>query len=210
MIRRPLALLLLLTAWFLLGTATVLAKGDAIVTLDASLPSDPEPGSEITVGWTVETPLENGGRAPFNAEGMFIRLIPTTGEPVEAVGRQNALGHYVATVTVPAGGVAEVAIGLRGESCSAGTCQRSDMLFAIDDSAMPVFEAAAPADVPVDVSGAGTAPEAPAQATSPVGSASGLQPLGVVGIAAAAATLIVAFGYLRPRGRSLTPGSSRS
>jgi hypothetical protein len=86
------------------------------------------------------------------------------------------------------------------------------MLFAIDDSAMPVFEAAAPVDVPVDVSGAGAAqaPEAPTQTTSPVGSAGDLQPLGVVGIAAAAATLIVALGYLRARGRSLTPGSSRS
>lgn len=210
MTRRPIALALLLAASFLISTAAALAKGDAIATLDASLPSDPDPGSEITVGWTVETLLGDGTgtRAPFNAEGMFIRLIPTEGDPVEAIGRQDTLGHYVATVTVPAGGIADVAIGLRGESCSGGTCQRSDMLFAIDDSTMPVFDVSAPAAG----AGAGTAPEAeaPAQPTSPVGTAGGVEPWGVVGIAAAAAAIFVALGFLRVRGRPLTPGSSRS
>lgn len=200
MLRRQIPTALMLSALFaLVAAAGVLAKGDAIVTLDASLPSDPQPGSEITIGWTVETPLEDGTRAPFNAEGMFIRLIPSAGDPVEAAGRQDTLGHYVATLTVPAGGIADVAIGLRGESCSGGTCQRSDMLFAIDNSAMPLFEAAAP-----------QAPEAPTQATSPVGTAGGLQPWGIVGIAAAAAAILVALGFLRGRGRPLTPGSSRS
>jgi hypothetical protein len=211
MIRRPIALTLLLSACFLVSTATALAKGNAIATLDASLPSDPDPGSEITVGWTVETLLGDGTgtRAPFNAEGMFIRLIPTTGDPVEAVGQQDTLGHYVATLTVPAGGVAEVAIGLRGESCSGGTCERSDLLFAIDDSAMPVFAAAPPANVPGE-GAAPEAPEAPAQATSPAGTASGIEPWAIVGIAAAAASIFVALGFLRVRGGPLTPRSSRS
>jgi hypothetical protein len=211
MSRRPIALTLLLAAWFLVSTATALAKGDAIATLDASLPSDPEPGSEIMVGWTVETLLGDGTgtRAPFNAEGMFIRLSPATGEPVEAIGRQDTLGHYVATVRVPTGGIAEVAIGLRGESCSGGTCQRSDMIFAIDDSAMPVFAVAPPAKVQVE-GAAPLAAETPAQATSPVGTARGLEPWAIVGIAAAAASIFVALGFLRVRGRPLTPGSSRS
>ena len=199
---------LLSTMVALVATAGVLAKGDAIVTLDTSLPRDPDPGSEITVGWTVETALEDGTRAPFNAEWMFIRLIPTTGEPVEAVGQQDTLGHYVATLTVPAGGIADVAIGLGGESCSGGTCQRADMRFAIDERAMPVFKTA-----PAIVSGAGAAaeaPEAPAQVTSSVDTAGGLQPSGIVGIAAVVAAIAVALGLLRGRGRTLTPGSTRS
>lgn len=93
MVRRQLPTALMLSALLVLAaTGSALAKDDAIATLDTSLPSDPEPGSEITVGWTVESPGESGELEPFNAEGMFVRLIPTTGDPVEAVGHQDRLG----------------------------------------------------------------------------------------------------------------------
>jgi len=46
----------------------------------------------------------DGSRIPFNAEGVFVRVLPASGDPVEVVGRQDRLGHYVATVTVPTGG----------------------------------------------------------------------------------------------------------
>ena len=185
MLRRKIQSALLLSTLLLLAATTgVLAKDDAIVTLDAALPADPEPGSEITVGWTVTTPGDDGLMAPFNAEGMFIRLIPATGEPVEAVGRQGQPGHYVATVTVPAGGVRDVTFGLRGESCSGGTCERSDIVFVIDDSVIPVIEGSAAANA-----GPGT---------------------GLAGVALAAAAAVLGMVALRSRGRGLTPRASRS
>lgn len=206
MVRRQFPSALLLATLLALGaTAGVLAKDDAIVTLDASLPANPEPGSEITVGWTVETLGENGTREPFNADSMFVRVTPPTGEPVEVVGTQGPAGHYVATVTVPPGGIEAVALGLRGESCTAGTCQPSDIMFTIDDSAMPVFEPAPPATVTDGVA----APEAPAATTSPANVGGGPLPWAVVGLALATAILLAMIA-LRARGRAFTPGSSRS
>ena len=207
MLRRQIPTALLLSTLLVLAvTVGVLAKDGAIVTLDAALPADPEPGSEITVGWSVETPGQNGQMAPFNAEGMFIRLIPATGDPVEAAGRQDPPGHYVATVPVPAGGIHDVEFGLRGESCSGGTCQRSDILFAIDDSVIPMIETGAPANAP----GPGTVASRPSDATPPAAPASDLQPLGLAGLALAAAAAVLGLVALRSRGRDLTPRSSRS
>jgi hypothetical protein len=123
------ASILLGIALALMVTTAALAKGDAVATIDSPLPPDADPGTEITVGWTVTVPVPDGSPAPFNAEAMFIRLIPNAGEPVEVVGRQDRLGHYVATVTMPAGGLRDVEFGLRGESCSGGTCERSDLIF---------------------------------------------------------------------------------
>lgn len=207
MLRRQLPnALLLSTLLALAATPGVLGKDGAIVTLDASLPADPEPGSEITVGWTVETPGEDGQMAPFNAEGMFIRLIPATGDPVEAVGQQSPAGHYVASVTVPAGGISGIEVGLRGESCTGGTCERSDILFAIDDSAVPVFDAGAAANAPAP----DKVTSEPAGGTAPVAPASDLRPLGIAGLALAAGLAVLGLVALRSRNRDLTPRSSRS
>ena len=210
MLRRPIQTATLLATTFLIATAlTALAKGDAIVTLDATLPGDPEPGSKLTIGWTVEIPVENGQMAPFNAEGMFIRLIPPTGDPVEAVGQQGPLSHYVATVTAPAGGIRAVEVGLRGESCTGGTCQRSDMLFTIDESAVPAIAPDATVmepGAPKTASGPTTSLEDPAGTTAPANLSSDLGPLGLVGLGLAAAALIVGVAFLV----ALTPGTTRS
>jgi hypothetical protein len=221
MFRRQVRSALLLSTLLALAAATgAIAKDDAIVTLDASLPSDPEPGSQITIGWTVEVAGESGEMVPFNAEAMFIRLIPASGDPVEALGRQGPPGHYVATMTVPDGGIRDVEAGLRGESCSGGTCQRSDILFAIDESAIPAIEPGAaanapgaPANVPRGASGApgaATTPEAPAATTAPVGPVGDIEPVGLVGLAVAAVVALAAILAVRARGRALSPGSSRS
>lgn len=205
MIRRPLALTLLLTTLLVLGTTAVLAKEGAIATLDDALPTDPQPGSEITVGWTVEMPGMNGEPEPFNAEAVFIRVIPVTGEPVEVVGQQGPNGHYVATATVPAGGIRNVEIGLRGESCSGGTCQRSDLMFTIADVEPAVDPGAAVYNPVVD------APEAaPADAAAPVSGSNSLALVAVIALALAAAAIVLGTLFLRGRGRMLTPGSSRS
>ncbi len=202
-VRRIPTAIALATLLAIAGTLTAVAKDNAIVTLDATLPGDAEPGSEITVGWTVETPGENGQTSPFNAEGMFIRLIPTTGDPVEAVGRQGPIGHYVATISVPAGGIREVEAGLRGESCTGGTCQRSDLMFTIDELTVPAV-------APANVAGPNTAPQAPVDTTPPVSIATDPEPLGLAVLGLAALAIALGLVFLRFRGRSLTPGSSRS
>jgi hypothetical protein len=214
MLRRKLPTALALATLFALAaTLGVVAKGEGIVTLDAPLPTDPEPGSEITIGWTVDIPVEDGMTAPFNAEGMFIRLIPAIGDPVEAIGRQGPLGHYVATLTVPSDGISDVEAGLRGESCTGGTCQRSDILF-------PIVETSAPAAEPGSAAGAngqGAAPDIvvdpaspPSPATTPASTAVDLSSLGIAGVIVALSALVVAAFYVRVRGRALTAGSSRS
>jgi hypothetical protein len=206
MTRRSIPVSLVLSAAFLLVSAlTVFAKDDAIVTLDASIPGDAEPGSEITVGWTVETLGEGGQPVPFNAEAMFVRVIPASGDAVDIVGRQDQPGHYVATVTVPAGGIGEVAFGLRGESCTAGTCQRSDLMFTIDDSTTPAIAPGAAVRAPE----AG-APAAPVDETVPVTATNDPQPLAVLGLVLASTALLGALVVVRARGRTLSAGSSRS
>jgi hypothetical protein len=200
---------LALSAMLLLAATTgVLAKDGSIVTFDASLPSDPEPGTEITVGWTAETLGENGQLVPFNAEGMFVRLIPATGDPIEVVGVQSPLGHYVATVTVPDGGIVDVEAGLRGESCSGGTCQRSDLMFAIDESVTAAMAPGGPARIP----GANAPQDAPADAGSPASPAGDLRPIAVIGLALAAAAIGGGWIVARERGRvrPIRTGSSRS
>lgn len=198
---------LLLSALFALAASTVvLAKEDAVVTFDAALPSDPPPGSEITIGWTLEMPGMTGELEPFNADAVFIRLSSATGEPVDVVGRQDQPGHYVATFTVPSAGISRVEIGLRGESCTAGVCQRSDIMFASHEPMPQVADPAAAVAEPSAVA----PPEAVVDATSPVAAASALQPLGVVGLALAAGALALALIFRRARGRALTPGASRS
>jgi hypothetical protein len=203
MLRRQIpTAMLLATVFALAASLTTLAKEQAIVTLDASLPSDPEPGSEITIGWTVETPGDDGERLPFNAEGMFFRLLPPSGEPVEAFGTQSPVGHYVATLTVPAGGIRAVEVGLRGESCTGDTCQRSDILFAIDDSTVPVLAAGGPASNPA----AGSAADSPATTTTPGLGASDLQATGLLGLGLGVIAIVASVAFLRGRRRALTPG----
>ena len=88
----------------LVGTTASLAKGG---------PMSPwRPCRLIPTASDDQRPLasnagDDGGRSRFNAEGVFVRFIPAAGEPFEALGRQGPPGHYVATVTVPAGGIAQ-------------------------------------------------------------------------------------------------------
>jgi hypothetical protein len=157
MLRRQAAISILVgLALALMTTTAVLAKDNAVATIDSPLPPDADPRTEITVGWTVTVPVPDGSPAPFNAEAMFIRLIPDGGEPIEAIGVQDRPGHYAATVTMPAGGLRDVEFGLRGESCSNGTCERSDLVFATAvaplEVAIPASNASPPApaiDLPV-------------------------------------------------------------
>ena len=135
---RPIAATLLAAATALISASATFAKGeDAVVTLDSALPPDAMPGTVLEVGWIVTIALDYGSVEPFNAEGIFIRLRPAAGEPVEFGASQDRAGHYVATVTVPKGGFGTIEVGLRGTACTAGgQCQRADELFAIAGTAV--------------------------------------------------------------------------
>jgi hypothetical protein len=130
---RPFAATLLALGLVLSAAAAALAKGeDAAVTLDSPLPVEAEPGSGIEIGWSLDIAQDDGSTLPFNAEGIYVRVTPAAGAPIDVVALQDRVGHYVATVTVPAGGLGDVVFGLRGEACySDGRCERADTFFTV-------------------------------------------------------------------------------
>lgn len=128
---RPIVATLLALGLALSAIGIVLAKGEAAtLTLDDPLPVDAPPGSEIEIAWTLGVMDGEGTTRPFSAEGVYVRLTPASGTPVEVVARQDRTGHYVASVTVPPGGLGAVVIGLQGTACLANAeCSRADEIF---------------------------------------------------------------------------------
>jgi hypothetical protein len=199
--------MLLAVGLVLVATVTAMAKGDAVVTLDAPLPADPEPGSTLTIGWTLDIPDGAGSTVPFDSEGVFVRFTPLTGTPLEVMARQDRVGHYRATVTVPDGGLGRAVFGLKGESCFAGGgCERSDMFFRLaTDARAPAPDPVAAPVVPVATVAPAVQPPVAALAptTGRSSPAAGtldlawLPPVALVGLAATALVLLV-----RKRGRT--------
>ena len=113
------------------AAGAVMAKGEgAKLTLDNPLPLDAQPGSEVEIAWTLGFVDGDGTTEPFSALGLFIRLTPASGGPLEVTARQDRPGHYIASVTVPPGGLGAVVIGLQGTACLAnGECSRADEIF---------------------------------------------------------------------------------
>jgi hypothetical protein len=96
------------------GAAT---KEGARAHLTSAIPVDAQPGSTIRIAWRVDVPDESGARRPFNAIGMFVRLLSRTGARATtgfAPGGAHPDGRYVADVPVPAGGIGGIRAGLRG------------------------------------------------------------------------------------------------
>jgi hypothetical protein len=157
---RPLAATFLAAATVLMAASTVLAKGeDAIVTLDAPWPGDAQPGTELEIGWAVGIAQDDGSVAPFSAEGIFVRLLPASGDPVEFAASQDRIGHYVASITVPNGGIGGFEIGLQGTACTADEeCRRADELFTIADMAVGARNEAEVAPPAPGQAGAGAPP----------------------------------------------------
>ena len=115
---RPIVVTLLALGMAVSAAGSVLAKGEAAqLTLDEPLPIDAPPGSEVEIAWTLGVMVGDGTTQPFSAQGVFVRLTPASGPPVEVVARQDRSGHYIASVTVPPGGLGAVAIGLQGTAC---------------------------------------------------------------------------------------------
>jgi hypothetical protein len=115
--------------------ALVLAPGGASkegarARLLSPLPLAAKPGSTIQVRWAVDVPDGNGGRRPFGAGGMFVRLLSRTGAP-STIGFADSGGRFQTTLQVPAGGIGGVRVGLRGTRCDASGCSPSDALFPV-------------------------------------------------------------------------------
>jgi hypothetical protein len=113
--------------------ALVLAPGGsskeaARARLLTHLPLAAKPGSTIQVRWSVDVPDERGGRRPFGASGMFVRLLSRTGAP-STVGLADGGGRFQTTMRVPSGGIGGVRVGLRGTSCGGSGCRASDAIF---------------------------------------------------------------------------------
>jgi hypothetical protein len=87
---------------------------------------DAAPGDRLTVVWALGEVDERGRREPFNAIGVFVRLLSASGGRSTtgfATPDAHPQGRYEARVAVPEGGVGGVQIGLRGSS---------DMLFPLE------------------------------------------------------------------------------
>ena len=84
---------------------------------------------------------------------MFVRLISPTGEAVTEFGTEgrDTPGHYVATMVSPAGGIAAVEVGMRGQRCTdGGDCRTVDEAFTrpVENALVNPAVASAPASPP--------------------------------------------------------------
>lgn len=127
-------LALVFSLGLLIGTASsVAAKAGIIARLDAPMPRDDRPGTVVAIGWTLIVP----GTSGLIGTATILRVYPSNGGATTDVGaNEDHPGHYVATVTVPAGGIATIGIGIPGESCYAGTgCVPAVEFFTVTDPA---------------------------------------------------------------------------
>jgi hypothetical protein len=107
-------------------------------TLKASIPLDAPAGTRLAVAWTLAA--DDGGTGtsrPFDAGGIFIRLVSTSGIPGETVYASGDRGDFKATIVVPEGGISDVQIGLTGWRTDASGTRRADAIFPITNDPVP-------------------------------------------------------------------------
>ena len=126
------AAILALTALVLTVASPVLAKeDDAQARLDAPVAGDTPGGTTLTIGYTAWVG-DGAARSPLFGSPVFVRLISPSGEAVTEFGTESrdTRGHYVATLVSPAGGIAAVEVGMRGQRCTdGGDCRTVDEAF---------------------------------------------------------------------------------
>jgi hypothetical protein len=145
--RRPTVVLAVLAVTCLLLLAAgpaALGKEGVNARLLTPLRVDAAPGQKLTVVWALAGTDEHGRRQPFNAIGVFVRLLSATGgRPTIGFATPDAhpQGRYDAQVAVPKGGIGGVQIGLRGTADG----EASDVLFPLENDpfAAPVRKPAA-------------------------------------------------------------------
>ena len=191
--RRSIAPLLALTLLSLL-VAPVAAKQWLEARFDAPIAMDTPGGTEILVGITVTTPVEEGIN-PVVGSPVYLQLTGRYGDTTRAAAAgDRAPGHYTVRIAIPAGGAREAEIGIDGTtgmpmmimndpftfgSITAGTAQLAPPL-------------ATPAVVrPAASSVAAPAPTAATPAPAPTIPMAGvLAALAIVGVAALAIALV--------------------
>jgi hypothetical protein len=183
-------LLLVVTAAVVVAASPAPAKEGVEAAFTADIPLDAPPGTTLDVAWTLTFLDDDGRRRPFNAEGVFVRLLSTTNGPPETAFAQagaHATGEYEATVVVPEGGIGAVQVGIRGGANG----QPSDLLFPIAGDPSPE----------------GTGPAAPLPgrpASEPPGAGAGAA-LAAAAAAAAFAVAVLALALARHRLRRRRP-----
>ena len=141
----------------------VLAKEGGLVTLAAPIPRDADPGTTLTVEFTV-TGVGDADSRPVSGWPIVLRLTAPDGSFNEALGvERGATGTYVATIEVPAGGIASADFAVQGVSTLAdGTTERSDWPLAVDGLLLTTTANPAPAPIsgpPADPRAAAAAPD---------------------------------------------------
>ncbi len=131
-VHRPLILVAGLALAALTVAVPVLAKeNDAQARLDTPLSGDTPGGTMLTIGYSAWVG-DGAARSPLFGSPVFVRLISPTGEAVTEFGTEgrDTPGHYVATLVSPAGGIAAVEVGMRGQRCTdGGDCRTVDEAF---------------------------------------------------------------------------------
>jgi hypothetical protein len=145
-IRRPTVMLAIVAAAgvLLLAAGPANAKENVTARLLTPLRLDAAPGEELSVTWALGGVDEQGRRRPFNAIGVFVRLLSATGGRSTvgfATPDAHPQGRYDARVAVPEGGIGGVQVGLVGTSDGAA----ADTLFPLENDpfAVPARGAAA-------------------------------------------------------------------
>jgi hypothetical protein len=107
---------LAVACWSLLAAGPVaLGKDNVTARLLIPLRLDAAPGEKLTVAWALAGTDEHGQRQPFNAIGVFVRLLSASGgRPTVGFATPDAYpqGRYDAQVAVPEGGIGGIQIGL--------------------------------------------------------------------------------------------------
>jgi hypothetical protein len=160
-----------------------MAKTGTEARLDTTLRRDATPGSTIAVAWSLFQVVDDR-ESPFSSPGVYMRLTGVDGkDSTEVVGTEtpSGSGHYEAMIQVPASGIGDVVVGLKGEQCTAADgCSRMDIVFPLTDDRLVVGSARSVAP-----------PVAPGSPSASSMSAQ-LVPLMVIGIAVGVAVGVVA------------------
>lgn len=105
------------------------AKAESQAWLKTDIPLGAAPGTSIRIEWQV---LDREG-GPFNAIGMFVRLISASGAKAtegSASADAHPTGDYEANVPIPEGGIGGIEFGLAGTASGPSIpAHRSDMIF---------------------------------------------------------------------------------
>jgi hypothetical protein len=119
-------------AALLASASTAGAKEGVVARVLTPISRDAEPGSRVTVAWTL-TYVEAGKRRPFGGGYVFARLVGPGGTrtPLAYGVQVRHLGRYRASVRVPRGGARRLELGVMGTVCDAKGCRPAPKLFRI-------------------------------------------------------------------------------